>query len=93
MTNSFYVFCQHIWCVCQALELLLSCFEVLYQWLKRNRITCKKSDQFEPVSASDDSEDELKVRFAREVCYKVKDGTPGLKIEEAKQCSHGSGHL
>ena len=45
------------------------------------------------MSASDDSEDELKVRFAREVCYKVKDGTPGLKIEEAKQCSHGSGHL
>ena len=33
------------------------------------------------MSTSDDSGDELKLKFAREVCYKVvKDGTPGLKI-------------
>ena len=35
---------------------------------------------FVPGSSSDDSGDELKVKLAREVCYKVKDGTPGLKI-------------
>ena len=35
---------------------------------------------FEPGSSSDDSGDELKVKFAREVCYKVKDGTPGVRI-------------
>ena len=39
----------------------------------------KRKDESEPVSALDDSGDELKVKFAREVCYKVQDGTPGLK--------------
>ena len=48
---------------------------------KRRKRTCRrKEDESEPVSASDDSGDELKVKFAREVRYKVKDGTPGLKI-------------
>ena len=40
----------------------------------------RKEDEFEPVSASDDCGDELNVKFAREVHYNVKDGTPGLKI-------------
>jgi len=49
---------------------------------KRRKRTCKRKDESEPVSVSDDSGDELKVKFAREVCYK-----------EATQCSHGIGHL
>ena len=47
---------------------------------RRKRTYKRKEDESEPVSASDDSGDELKVKFAREVRYKVKDGTPGLKI-------------
>ena len=47
---------------------------------KRRKRTCKRKDESEPVSVSDDSGDELKVKFAREVRYKVKDVTPGLKI-------------
>ena len=48
---------------------------------KRRKRTCKlKDDESEPVSTSDDSGDELKVEFAREVRYKVKDGTPGMRI-------------
>ena len=47
---------------------------------RRRKRTCKKKEESEPVSVSDDSGDELKVKFVREVCYKVKDGTPGLKI-------------
>ena len=47
---------------------------------KRRKRTCKRKDESEPVSVSDDSGDELKVKFAREVRYKVQDGTPGLKI-------------
>ena len=48
---------------------------------KRRKRTCKlKDDESEPVSTSDDSGDELKVEFAREVRYKVKDGTPGVRI-------------
>ena len=49
---------------------------------KKRKRTCKrKEDESELVSASDDSGDEVKVKFAREVHYKVKDGTPGLKIQ------------
>ena len=40
----------------------------------------QEEDESEPVSVSDDSGDEQKVKFTREVRYKVKDGTPGLKI-------------
>ena len=47
---------------------------------RRKRTYKRKEDESEPVSASDDSGDELKVKFAREVRYKVKDGTPSLKI-------------
>ena len=47
---------------------------------KRRKRNCKRKDESEPVSVSDDSGDELKVKFAREVRYKVQDGTPGLKI-------------
>ena len=47
---------------------------------KRRKRTYKSKDESEPVSVSDDSGDELKVKFVRDVCYKVKDGTPGLKI-------------
>ena len=45
---------------------------------RRKRTYKRRADESEPVSASDDSGDELKVKFAREVRYKVKDGTPGL---------------
>ena len=40
---------------------------------RRKRTYKRKEDESEPVSASDDSGDELKVKFAREVRYKVKD--------------------
>jgi len=48
--------------------------------VKRRKRTCKRKDESEPVSISDDSGDDLKVKFVREVGYKVQDGTPGLKI-------------
>lgn len=49
---------------------------VVKRWRKR---TCKrKDDESEPVSTTDDSG---KVKFAREVCYKVKDGTPCMRIQ------------
>ena len=47
---------------------------------RRKRISKRKDDESVPVSASDNSGDELKVMFAREVHYKVKNGTPGLMI-------------
>ena len=51
------------------------------EWIvvkRRRKRTCKrKDDESEPVSTTDDSG---KVKFAREVCYKVKDGTPGVRI-------------
>ena len=51
---------------------------------KRRKRTCKrKEDESECVFASDESSDELKVKFAREVRYEVKDGTPGLKIQRS----------
>lgn len=34
----------------------------------------------ESVSVTVDSGDELRVKFAKEVCYQVKDGTTGLRI-------------
>ena len=44
----------------------------------RRKRTCKRKDDSEPVytCTSDDSGDELKVKFAREASYKVKDGSP-----------------
>ena len=52
------------------------------EWIvvkRRRKRTCKrKDDESEPVSTTDDSG---KVKFAREVCYKVKDGTPGVRIQ------------
>jgi len=59
-------------------------FHTYYIRRKRTYIiytrTYKRKDESDLVSASDDSGDELKVKFAREICYEVKDGTPGLKI-------------
>lgn len=44
------------------------------------------------MSASDDSGDELKVKFTSEVCYSyiVNSATPGLETTEATQCSRRS---
>ena len=48
---------------------------------KKRKRTCKrKEDESDPVSTSDDSGDALKVKFPREVHYKMKEGTAGLKI-------------
>ena len=40
----------------------------------------RREPESESESVSDDSGDELRVKFAREVRYQVKDGTPGLRI-------------